>query len=333
MKKRTIFLTLAAVCTAIVIAAFGVAAHKHFFRPLKNKTTGVAIGNSNLRYIYGEYIYNPKTGKKLIENIDWLFESADDTIGILAKDGKRAYINLNTAELITALDYDKAWAFSCNRGVMVRNDSVFIFRRDGSIVNTTGLPYQHEYELLFFNNNLVLHGTPETVGVIDTSAQWVLQPEYKSIEMNYTHELYNTRKQDLWEVLTFDLKPVLTGKYRDVTIDWSEGIIATENNGIEHLFSYEGKMIYEVIYQSIGELTYKTDKKDSDGDPIYAPTNCYVYKAYNGKCGLMNRQYHILTPPQFKDIEAQTAHIFFATFGEYSSRFGTLIDELGKPIR
>ena len=333
MKKRTVFISLAAICTAVVLTAVGVAVYKHFAYPVKKKLLGESIGNAGLRYIHGDYIYDSKTGKKLIRDIDWLYVSCSDSIGILAKDGKRAYINLNNAELLTPLTYDKAWAFVCDRGVMVRNDSVFIFRRDGSQVNSEGMPYHKEYELVFFHNNLVIHGTPDLVGVIDTACNWVLPPEYKKISMDYNHRLYNTQKKDLWQVLDFDMSTVLKGDYKDVTIDWSEGIIATEYNGIEHLFSYEGKMLYEVIYASIRELNYKTDKKDKFGDPVYTPTNCYVYEAYNGKCGLMNRQYKILTPPQFNNIEAQTQHIFFATFGDYFSRFGTLIDETGRPLR
>lgn len=330
MKPKTFFISLAVSCAALILISIVVAIYKDHRRE-SNK--GVEIGSAGLRYVYGDYIFNPKTGKKLVRDIDWIFESRNDSIGILAKEGKRAYINLNTAELLTPLEYNKAWAFACDRGVMVKDDSVFIFRRDGSQVNAEGFPYHREYELLFFHNNLVLHGATDSVGVIDTTAHWVLPPEYKSIKIDYTHQMYNTQKKDLWTVYDFDMVPILKGNYRDITIDWSEGIIATEYNGIEHLFSYEGKMVYEVIYRSIRELNYLTDKKDKKGEPIYEPTNCYVYESYNGKCGLMNRQYRILTPPQFYDIKPQTQHIFFATFGEYSSRFGALIDELGRPIR
>lgn len=330
MKPKTFFIVLAASCAALVLIAICVATYKYNH---SQSERGVGIGSAGLRYVYGDYIYNPKTGKKLVKNIDWIFESGSDTIGVLAKEGKRAYINLNTAELITPLEYEKAWAFACNRGVMVKNDSVFIFRRDGSVVNQQGFPYHNDYELVFFHNNLVLHAAPDSVGVIDTATHWILPPEYKSIKIDYTHQMYNTQKQDLWTVYDFSLLPILKGNYKDVTIDWSEGIIVTEYNGIEHLFSYKGEMVYEVIYRSISELNYMTDKKDKNGEPIYESTNCYVYESYNGKCGLMNRQYHILTPPQFYNIKPQTKHIFFATFGEYSSRFGALIDELGRPIR
>lgn len=333
MKSKSLFITLAVISAAVVLTAIGVAVFKSFARPVKSKYLGESIGTAGLRYVYGDYIYNPKTGKKLITDIDWLYCTSGDSIAILAKDGKRAYLNLNTAEQLTPLDYDKAWIFACNRGVMVRRDSVFIFRRDGSIVNKEGFPYHREYEMLFFHDRLILHGTPDLVGVIDTAAQWILQPEYKSISMDYSHNLYTAEQKDLWQVLDFNLTTILSGNYRSIDIDWSEGIIATEYNGIEHLFSYEGKMLYEVIYSRIRELRYQTEKLDKDGDPVYAPTNCYAYESYSGKWGLMNRQYKVLTPPQFCSIEAQTQHLFFASFGQYHSRFGTLIDELGRPVR
>lgn len=330
-RKKTFQIALIA-CAAIVLTAIVVAVVKQFYNPIKNKLLGVEIGSAGLRYVYGDYIYNPKTGKKLLTDICWIHEASNDSIGIVAKEGKRAFINLNTAELITPLEYDKAWEFSCDRGVMVRSDTVFIFRRDGSIVNPEGHPYEKEYSLVFFHNNLILHGDEDNVGLIDTAANWVLQPEYKSINIDYSHRLYNTEKKELWQVFDFELQPVLQGPYKTVSIDWSEGIIATEHNGIDHLFSYQGKLIYEVIYRGIRELIYEETSKDGK-QVTKVPTNCYLYEAYNGKCGLMNRHYKILTPPQFYNIEAQTPHVFFASFGEYGSRFGTLIDELGRPLR
>ena len=333
MKAKKIIGALAIACAVIVLFAAAVAVYKHYEKPVKNKLLGEEIGKAGLRYVYHDYIYNPKTGKKLVTDVDWLFVSSDDTLGILAKEGKRAYINLNTAELLTPLSFDKAWVFACNRGVMVRNDSVFIFRRDGSEVLPEPLPYEHEYELVFFRNRLVLHGAPEMVGVLDTAGHWVLTPEYKSVEINYAHQLYNTEKSNSCAVFDFDMNPILQGDYQSISVDWTEGLIVTEHNGIEHLFSYEGKLLYEVIYQSIRELQYETGKKDKEGNPVYEQTNCFVYEAYNGKSGLMNRQYKVLTPPLFYDIEPQTKHVFFASFGEYNSRFGTLIDELGRPIR
>lgn len=47
----------------------------------------------------------------------------------------------------------------------------------------------------------------------------------------------------------------------------------------------------------------------------------------------MDKHYHVLTPQLFHSIEAQTKHVFFASFGEYSDRFGTLIDDHGKALR
>ena len=177
MKAKKLLISLASISAAIVVTAIGVALYKHYEKPVKNKLLGNEIGTNGLRYVYHDYIYNPKTGKKLVTDVDWLYISSNDSIGILAKEGKRAYINLNTANLITPLEFDKAWVFACNRGVMIKNDSVFIFRRNGSQVLPEPLPYQQEYELIFYRNQFVIHGTPDLVGVIDTTGQWVLPPE------------------------------------------------------------------------------------------------------------------------------------------------------------
>jgi len=305
---------------------------KKAFPTVETTFLGEEIGMNGLRYKDHQQIYNPKTDQVLVDSINWLHINYSDTIGILAKNGKRAYINLNTGALITPLEYDKAWIFAYDRGVMVKSDSVYVFRRDGSVVNKKGIYCSRSYEMVYAQQHLVVCSTNSKEGVLDTAANWVLQPEYEKIEINYHHNLLNTKLGEQCVVYDKDLNIILQGNYKVVEVDWSEGLIATEHNGIQHLFSYKGEMLYEVIFRSIKELTYNTERRDADNNLIYENTDCFVYEDYNGKCGLMDHHYKVLTPPMFSNIEAQTHHVFFASFGEYGDRFGTLIDNHGKPI-
>lgn len=335
-KKRTIKQWIFIVCGAIVAAAVILALFGTFRKPAKKisqKLYGEEIGHNGLRYKYGDHIYDPKTNEVLVDSIQWLFVEPGDTIGILAKNSHRAYINLNTAKLLTPLTYDKAWAFSCDRGVMVRQDTVFIFRRDGSIVNPQGFKYSRQYEMVYYHNKLVVSNDEDLKGMIDTAATWVLPPVYSKIEVEYQHKLYNTKVGEQCIVYNYNLDTVLIGNWKRIDVDWSEGIIVTENNGIQHLFDYNGKLVYEVIFKYIKELTYKTTRKDAEGNDIYEDTECLIYVDYNDKEGLMDKHFHVLTPPLFNSIEAQTKHVFFAQFGDYYDKFGTLIDDHGKPIR
>ena len=333
LSTKSILFIIASIVVLIATISSLCASFSSTSKHVKDKLYGEEIGNNRLRYKHGDHIYNPETGQILLDSIEWLHVKYGDTIAILAKNNRRAYINLNTAELITPLIYDKAWTFSCHRGIMVKSDTIFIFRRDGSIVNPDGFKYKNQYELLYHADKLVVNVDHDKVGLIDTAAQWVLPPVYSLIENEYQHRLYNTRLDDQCIVYSYDLDTVLLGHYKTIDVDWSEGLIATEYNGIQHLFSYDGKLIYEVIYKAIEPLNYNTQRKDAHGNDIWEETNCYVYVDYNNKKGLMDRRYRILTPPLFYDIKAQTKHTFFASFGEWSNRFGTLIDEHGKPIR
>ena len=334
LKTRTLKTKLA-LASGLIIALAIIYSICGSFSSISKKVShsiyGEAIGTGKLYYKHQEHIYNPETGKILVDSIQWLHISYGDSIGILAKNNRRAYINLNTAELLTPLTYEKAWVFSCNRGVMMKNDSIYIFRRDGSLVNPRGFKYTQQYELLFAGNKLVVTQN-DLQGLIDTAGHWVLEPKYTMISNEHNNRLYNTRIDEQCIVYNYELDTILIGNYKQVDIDWSEGIIATEHNGIQHLFSYKGEMIYKVIYKSIQELHYKTGHKDAQGNDIWEATNCYVYTDYNNKVGLMDKRYQILTPPLFHDITAQTKHTFFASFGNWSNRFGTLIDDHGKPI-
>mgnify|MGYP005752712699 FL=1 len=330
-KRSIIYTCSGVVILALFSAVFGTI--RSCRKPIARQLYGEEIGSKGLRYKPGAHIYDPATGKVLLDSISWLYIAGDDSIAVVARDKKRAYVNLNTARLLTPFDYDKAWIFSSDRGVMVKNDSIYIFRRDGSLLNQRGLPYHNQYELLFYKGSLIVEMDNNLYGMMDTAAQWILEPQYTSIERDYQHNFYNTKREEQCIVYSFQLDTILMGNYKSVDIDWSEGIIATEYNGIQHLFDYQGKLVYEVIFKQIEELTYNTHRKDADDHDIYEETSCYVYTDYNGKCGLMNRNYHVLTPPLFNNIEAQTQHIFFASFGDGYSRFGTLIDDHGKPIR
>ena len=333
LSTKSILFIIASIVVLIATISSLCASFSSTSKHVKDKLYGEEIGDNHLRYKHGCHIYDPETGKILVDSIDWLHVSYSDTIAILAKNNRRAYINLNTAELITPLVYEKAWEFSCDRGIMVKSDTIYIFRRDGSIVNPNGFKYKKQYEMLYHNDKLVVNVDNDKVGLIDTAAQWVLPPLYSMIENEHSHRLYNTKINDECIVYNYALDTVLMGNYKAIDVDWSEGLIATEHNGIQHLFSYEGKLIYEVIFKAIKELTYNTGRKDAHGNEIWEETNCYVYVDYNNKEGLMDKRYRVLTPPLFYDIKAQTKHTFFASFGEWSNRFGTLIDEHGKPIR
>lgn len=335
-KARSLATKIILICVPVILIAISLSFSRSVRtapKAIEKRLYGEEIGRNGLRYKHGAHIYNPETNEILLDSIEWLHVSAGDTIAILAKNHRRAFINLNNAQLITPLDYERAWEFSCDRGIMTRHDSLFIFRRDGSQVNQTGLKTRNQYEYLFNNNHLVLNVDYDHVGLLDTAGQWVLEPVYSKIETSYNRRLYNTKLGDECIVYDYNLQPILKGAYKAIEIDWSEGLIATEHNGIQHLFDYDGKLVYQVIYKSIEELSYNTHRKDGDDRDIYEETDCYIYVDYNNKRGLMDKHYHVLTPPLFHSIEAQTKHVFFASFGEYSDRFGTLIDDHGKALR
>ena len=335
-KARSLAARVILVCVPVILIAISLSFSRSVRtapKAIEKRLYGEEIGRNGLRYKHGAHIYNPETNEILVDSIEWLHVSAGDTIAILAKNHRRAFINLNNAQLITPLDFEKAWQFTCDRGIMSRHDSLFIFRRDGSQVNDTGIKTRNQYEYLYNNNHLVLNVDYEHVGLLDTAGQWVLEPVYSMIETSYNRRLYNTKSGDQCIVYDYNLQPVLKGAYKAIEIDWSEGIIATEHNGIQHLFDYDGKLVYQVIYKSIEELSYNTHRKDGDDRDIYEETDCFIYVDYNDKRGLMDKHYHVLTPPLFHSIEAQTKHVFFASFGEYSDRFGTLIDDHGKALR
>ena len=219
LSTRSILLisTSAVVLIATIVALSGTISSAS--RRMEKKLYGEEIGNNHLRYKHGDHISNPETGEILLDSIDWLHVNYSDTIAILAKNNRRAFINLNTAQLITPLIYEKAWEFACDRGIMVKSDTIYIFRRDGSIVNPQGFKYKGQYDLIYHRDKLIVNVDNDKVGLIDTAAQWVLPPVYSMIENEYQQRLYNTRLDEECIVYNYALDTVLIGAYQSIDVD------------------------------------------------------------------------------------------------------------------
>jgi len=315
MKKAIIFLSVAAAIVLTVLACSKV--NEAEFRELAYDEW--EVGDNGLIYKTGERLFDPKSNKTLVNDIDWLQYETYDSIGVLAKKGKRAFINLNTGKLLTSLSYDHGWFFRSNRGVMERNDSLFIFDRSGKVLNKVGIPARGNnlYEYLFNDGKMVVEAEPNKYGILDTAARWIMEPIYDHLEHNWDNQLYSCKLGDTWSVLNYDLDTIMCGKWKNLDISWNSGIIVTETNGIERSYSYEGKLLFNVIYESIDQLYYDDE-----------PTGLFRYTAHSGKCGLMDSNYKPLTPPQFYEIEARSKSVFFGYYGD----FGVLLNRKGQTI-
>ncbi len=93
-KTILLFTSATVVVIATIVALSGTISSAS--RCVEKKLYGEEIGNNHLRYKHGDHIYNPETGEILLDSIDWLHVNYSDTIAILAKNNRRAFINLNT---------------------------------------------------------------------------------------------------------------------------------------------------------------------------------------------------------------------------------------------
>ena len=227
LSTKTILLITSAtvVVIATIVALSGTIASAS--KRMEKKLYGEEIGNNHLRYKHGDHIYNPETGEILVDSIDWLHINYSDTIAILAKNNRRAFINLNTAQLITPLIYEKAWEFACDRGIMVKSDTIYIFRRDGSIVNPLGFKYKGQYDLLYHRDKLIVNVDNDKVGLIDTAA----------ISYSSYCECFGDTAVSLCDNCTFEKLDSFSVTFLDSVV-YSDSIPRTEfRNIVFHVFS------------------------------------------------------------------------------------------------
>ena len=93
------------------------------------------------------YIYDSRTKKKVIKDIDWIAVPEDgDSLIIVAKDGKRGFVNRYTAETVIPFKYDAAWSFTDGVAGVCEGDSVYFINHSGKPIHGKKFARQRGYD-------------------------------------------------------------------------------------------------------------------------------------------------------------------------------------------
>ena len=269
------------------------------------------------------YIYNKRTGEKLIKHIAWIAKPlGKDTLVCYSNGRKRGYFSKNTGKVIIEPKYDHAWVFS--DGLASVDDNGYIKFIDGTdkVVIDQKMPYIPNMEGYVFHGEYCVVDTDdgELCGLMDKKGNIVLPMEYSSIHPSNDFKYWRLQKDKEMAVLDDNLKTILP--LSECSIYIGDGTLdVTMPDHTMRKYDMDGKLINDFYIASVRMLEYEKEEiiyrknttVDVGDDIVEELEDCYhpkatarlrAYVAGDGYEGLMTADGHKVTMPLYWNIEA-----------------------------
>ena len=269
------------------------------------------------------YVYNKRTGEKLIRHIAWIATPlGKDTLVCYSDGKKRGYFSKNTGKVIIEPKYDHAWVFSDGLASVDDNGYIKFIDGTGKVVIDQKMPYIPNMEGYVFHGGYCVVDTDdgELCGLIDKTGSVVLDKVYSSIEPTNDHEMWCVTKGKENGLLGKDLKPIIPMTECSLWV-YDEMVTLVMPNHTMRKYTLQGELINDFYITNVRtleyakeDILYRTDKTtDDEGNVVettieaYHPSANAKMRAYvvgDGYEGLMSVDGHVVTMPLYKDIEA-----------------------------
>ena len=169
------------------------------------------FANRDRRYGMGQgYLIDAKDDV-IVEQLDWVATNGDDTLVVVANNGKRGYMNRYTGEMVIPYKYAHAWVFSDDMAAVVNDDDAILFiNREGKRVMNKVFDYYPSLQFtgyVFHYDHCVMAQAEDSVGLIDRNGEWAVKPEWRQILWRDFY--WELRTADKIMLLGPDLKPIM----------------------------------------------------------------------------------------------------------------------------
>ena len=185
-----------------VVGLWGYGQYKRHFAPCDPKECYEST------YIYGDiyfhqhdgkrgYVFNMKTGKKLIKGVDWISEpEGKDSLVCFSNGKKRGYFSKKTGNVVIEPKYDHAWVFSEGLAQVDEGGHLRFIDQTGKIVIDNMRLYDKEAEYYAFHGGycLLRSDDGEKYGLMDKTGKYVLPMEYDDVTRDDCEDLWKVRK-------------------------------------------------------------------------------------------------------------------------------------------
>lgn len=255
------------------------------------------------------YIYDSRTKKKVINDIDWIAVPEDgDSLLIVAKDGKRGFVNRYTAETVIPFKYDAAWSFTDGVAGVCEGDSVYFITHSGNPIHGKKFARQRGYDRYVYHGNYAAIPLNGKYGLIDRTGKWALQPEHEDIHIG-ARNMWYVRDNNKWGVIGTDGQFAIPMEFENVWIHTDNGITIAKADHSQSRYDYDGTLLDEFVFDEVYNLAYYINEFDDEGNQKQAVDNMLKYSAGN-YYGLMTKTGFPVTAPLYSDIEVVTPGVY-----------------------
>ena len=295
------------------------------------------------------YIYNKRTGEKLIKHIAWIAKPlGNDTLVCYSDGKKRGYFSKNTGKVIIKPKYDHAWVFSNGLASVDDNGYIKFIDATGKVVIAKNMPYIPSMEGYVFHGGYCVVDTDdgELCGLMDMTGKIVLAKEYSSICPTNDLEMWRITKGKENGLLDKDLKPIIPLTECSMWI-CDNMVDMTMPDHTMRKYTLKGELINDFYIASVrtleytkDEILYRSDKTmDDEGNVVdttiegyhpQATTRMRAYVAGEGYEGLMTADGHIVTMPLYKNSEAIGYDLYLC---EVSNNDKVIVNGNGEIVR
>lgn len=265
------------------------------------------------------YIYNARTKDKVLRSIDWIAVPEDgDSLIIVARGGKRTFVNRFTGKTVLPFKYDAAWSFYDGIAAVCQGDSVYFIDHSGKPINDKKFPRKREYGAYVYHGDYAAIPQGDKIGLVDKDGSWAVPPEYDDIRIG-PKNLWSVKQDGKWGVIGADGQFVLPVEYGNIWIHADNGITvvsATDNS--QSRYDYDGTLLDKFTCDGVHELQYAVNDVDEEGNQKYEVDSMLFYTA-NHYCGLMNSSGVPVTPPLYYNINCVRPGLYKCQLTEYSN--------------
>lgn len=278
------------------------------------------------------YIYNKRTGEKLIKHIAWIAKPTGKDSLICFSDGKkRGYFSKNSGKVVIEPKYSHAWIFSEGLASVEEDGYIKFIDGTGKIVIDKKMAYIPDMQGYVFHGGYCVVDTDdgEQCGLMDKKGNIVLPLEYSSIYPTNDFKLWRLQKGNEMAVLNSELKPVLS--LTECSIYIGDGTIdVTLPDHTMRKYDLQGTLIndfyisgFRMLEYEKEEIVYRKNTTVDAGNDIIEELEEYyhpkatarlrAYVAGDGHEGLMTAGGRAVTMPLYKDIEAIDNDLYLCT--------------------
>ena len=249
------------------------------------------------------FITDSRTGDKLMEGIDWIAVPADgDSLIVVAKGGKRGFVNRFTGRIAIPFDYEAAWTFTDGVAGVCRGDSVWFVDHAGRPINNRKFARRYGYGSYVYHGGYAAIPMGEKFGLIDRNGDWAVTPEHDDIHAG-PKNMWFVMDDGKYGVIGADGSVVIPVEYSNVWINSDNGITVANADNTRSRYGYDGTLIDSFVFDETHYMAYYIDELDAEGNQKQGIDGTMLKYSVGNFYGLMTKDGVPVTAPLYSKIE------------------------------